>query len=315
MEREQMEFDVVVVGAGPAGLATACRLRQLAIEHGRELSVCVLEKGVEIGAHTLSGAVFEPRVLNELFPNWQELGAPLDTPVVRDEIYFFGSANSARRVPSALVPAPMHNNGNYVISLGRLCRWLGEQAEGLGVDLFPGFAAAELLIDEQGVVGGVLTGDMGRGKDGEPKESFQPGMELRAKYTVFAEGCRGHLGKELIERYGLADGKEPQHYAIGLKELWEIPSDRHDSGLVMHGAGWPLRGEGSGGSFLYHGDDNTVAVGLIVDLNYANPWLSPFDEFQRFKHHPVIRRHLEGGKRISYGARAITKGGWYALPK
>ncbi len=314
MPREEMQFDVLVVGGGPAGLASACRLRQLALAQERELSVCLIEKGAEIGAHILSGAIFEPRALEELFPDWQERDAPLDVPVLRDEVYYFPHESNALRLPGFAVPKSMHNAGNYVISLGRLCRWLGEQAEALGVEVFPGFAAAKLLI-EGGAIAGVITGDMGRAKDGAEKADFQPGMALRAKYTVFAEGCRGHLGKELIERYDLAKERTTQHYAIGLKELWEVPGDWHEPGLVVHGAGWPLEGHASGGSFLYHGADNTVAVGLIVDLNYTNPYLSPFEEFQRFKHHPLIRRHLEDGKRIAYGARAIAKGGLHALPK
>lgn len=309
-----MEFDVLVVGGGPAGFATAIRLRQLALEQGRELSVCLIEKGAEIGAHILSGAIFEPRALKELFPDWQTREAPLDVPVTRDDVRYFLHQGRALRLPGFAIPKPMHNEGNYIISLGKLCHWLGEQAEALGVEVFPGFAAAELLI-EGDVVVGVVTGDMGRARDGEEKPDFQPGMALKAKYTVFAEGCRGHLGKQLVARYQLAAGRAPQHYAIGLKELWEIPAAQHQPGLVVHGAGWPLHGKASGGSFLYHGADNTVAVGLIVDLNYTNPYLSPFEEFQRFKHHALIRQHLQGGKRIAYGARAIAKGGLNALPK
>ncbi|MCX8086441.1 MAG: electron transfer flavoprotein-ubiquinone oxidoreductase [Rhodocyclaceae bacterium] len=314
MEREEMEFDVLVVGGGPAGLACAIRLKQLAAAAGRELSVCLLEKGAEIGAHILSGAVFETRALDELIPDWRARGAPLGVPVLRDEVYYFPHESNALRLPGFALPKTMHNAGNYVISLGKLCRWLGSEAEALGVEIFPGFAAAELLI-EAGVVTGVVTGELGRAKDGSEKPDYQPGMALKAKYTVFAEGCRGHLGKALIERFDLAAGRDPQHYAIGLKELWEVPAERHEPGLVVHGAGWPLEGNANGGSFLYHGEDNTIAVGLIVDLNYANPYLSPFEEFQRFKQHPVIRRHLAGGRRIAYGARAIAKGGFSSLPK
>ena len=312
MEREAMEFDVVIVGAGPAGLSAAIRLKQL----NAELNVCILEKGSEVGAHILSGAVIESRALDELLPDWKAQGAPLHTAVTADQVYLLRSPDSGVKFPNAFVPKTMHNQGNYIISLGNLCRWLGEQAESLGVEIFPGFAAAEILFNDEGSVKGVATGDMGVGADGEPKEGYEPGMELHAKYTLFAEGCRGHLGKQLMTRYQLDANATAQHYGIGLKELWEVSAEKHRPGLVVHGAGWPLSESGSsGGFFLYHLEDNQVVVGLIADLNYANPHLSPFDEFQRLKHHPVIRQHLEGGKRLAYGARAITKGGFYALPK
>lgn len=319
MEREYMEFDVVIVGAGPAGLSAACRLKQRAAEAGSEISVCVVEKGSEVGAHILSGAVFEPRALNELFPDWKELGAPLNTEVKRDDIYVLKDAGSATKVPDLFVPKTMHNHGNYIISLGNLCRWLAQQAENLGVEIYPGFAAQEALFDDNGVVRGIVTGDLGVDREGNPKDGlYTPGMELRAKYTLFAEGCRGHIGKQLIKRFNLDSESDVQHYGIGLKEIWEIDPARHEQGLVVHTAGWPLdvmAKDNTGGSFLYHLENNQVVVGLIVDLSYANPYLSPFDEFQRLKHHPVISQYLEGGKRISYGARAIAKGGLNSLPK
>ncbi|WP_415903655.1 electron transfer flavoprotein-ubiquinone oxidoreductase [Neptuniibacter sp. QD29_5] len=315
MARESMEFDVVIVGAGPAGLSTACRLMQQAQEAEKELTVCVVEKGSEVGAHILSGAVIESRALDELFPDWKEQGAPLNTPVTEDQIFMLKDEEKATQVPNMLVPKTMHNNGNYIVSLGNLCRWLAEQAEQLGVEIFPGFAAAEVLYHEDGSVKGVATGDMGLTESGEQKDSYMPGMELHAKYTVFSEGCRGHLGKELIERFDLAADADAQHYGLGIKELWDIDPDKHKPGLVVHGSGWPLSDGASGGFFLYHTEGNQVVVGLIIDLNYSNPYLSPFDEFQRMKHHPVLKQYLEGGKRVSYGARAITKGGFNALPK
>lgn len=319
MEREFMEFDVVIVGAGPSGLSAACRLKQKAADAGKEISVCVVEKGSEVGAHILSGAVFEPRALNELFPNWKELGAPLHTEVKRDDIYMLKNADSAIKVPGLFVPKTMHNEGNYIISLGNLCRWLAQQAEALGVEIYPGFAAQEALIDENGVVRGIITGDLGVDREGNPKEGYYtPGMELRGKYTLFAEGCRGHIGKQLIKKYDLDSEADAQHYGIGIKEIWDIDPAKHEQGLVVHTAGWPLDlvgNENTGGSFLYHLENNQVVVGLIVDLSYANPHLSPFDEFQRYKHHPVVAQYLEGGKRVAYGARAICKGGLNSLPK
>jgi len=310
-----MEFDVVIVGAGPAGLSAACRLMQQANEAEQELTVCVVEKGSEVGAHILSGAVIESRALDELFPDWKEMGAPLNTPVTEDQIFLLKSETKAQQIPNVLVPKTMHNHGNYIASLGNLCRWLAEQAEQLGVEIFPGFAAAEVLYRDDGSVKGIATGDMGISESGAQKDSYMPGMELHAKYTIFSEGCRGHLGKELIERFDLAADADAQHYGIGIKELWDIEPVKHQPGLVIHGSGWPLSDGASGGFFLYHTENNQVIVGLIVDLNYANPYLSPFDEFQRMKHHPVLKQYLDGGKRVSYGARAITKGGFNALPK
>ncbi|MFD2111064.1 electron transfer flavoprotein-ubiquinone oxidoreductase [Thiorhodococcus fuscus] len=314
-ERESMEFDVVIVGAGPAGLATACRLAQLSSDRQLDLSICVVEKGSEVGAHILSGAVIETRALDELFPDWKEREAPLVTPVTRDQVYLLRDDQNAWSLPSALVPRTLHNEGNYIASVGNLCRWLAAQAEELGVEIFPGFAASEVLFGDQGQVIGIATGDMGVGADGEPKDSYTPGMDLLARYTVFAEGCRGQLGKVLQQRYDLAAGADPQHYGIGFKELWDADPALHEPGLVVHGAGWPLQNGTSGGFFLYHQENNQIAVGLIVDLDYDNPRLSPYDEFQRVKQHPVIARYLKGGKRVAYGARALAKGGFNALPR
>jgi len=312
--RDSMEYDVVVVGAGPGGLAAAIRLKQLAAAQGREVSVCVLEKGAEPGAHILSGAIMDPRALGELIPDWKDRGAPLTQPVVRDEVLFL-SARRAFAAPQWLIPASLNNHGNYIVSLGNVTRWLAREAEALGVEIFPGFAAAEVLYADNGAVKGVATGNLGLDKDGEPGDQFQLGMELHARYTIFAEGARGQLGRELITRYQLDQGRDPQTYGLGLKELWQVPADKAQPGLVVHTAGWPLRSDTYGGSFLYHLEDNKIAIGFVIGLDYKNPWLSPFEEFQRFKTHPAIRQHLDGGQRIGYGARAITAGGLQSLPK
>ncbi|GLS13108.1 electron transfer flavoprotein-ubiquinone oxidoreductase [Hydrogenophaga electricum] len=312
--REAMDYDIVIVGAGPAGLAAAIRLKQLAAAAGSEVSIVVLEKGSQPGAHILSGAVMDPCAIAELFPDWQTQGAPLNQPVTADEVLFL-TETGARKTPGWLVPECFHNEGNYVVSLGAVTRWLAAQAEALGVEIFPGFAAAEVLYDEQGRVRGVATGNLGIGKDGEPHDGFQLGMELTAKYVIFAEGARGQLGKQLIAKFALDVGRDPQSYAIGIKELWEVPADRAKPGLVVHTAGWPMDNATYGGGFLYHLEDGKVTLGFVTGLDYKNPWLSPFEEMQRWKTHPAIRAHIEGGKRIGYGARAITAGGILSLPK
>ena len=314
MARETMDYDVVIVGAGPAGLSAAIRLRQLAAETGHDVSVCVVEKGSEVGAHILSGAVIDPRALNELIPDWKEKDAPLKTPVTEDRFMIL-TENGQIRLPNLLMPPLMNNHGNYIVSLGNVCRWLAQQAEALGVEIYPGFAVAEILYHEDGSVKGVATGDMGVGRNGEHKPGYTQGMELHAKYTFFAEGARGSLTKMLMERFGLRAGVDPQKYGIGLKELWRVDPAKHRPGLVVHSQGWPLSSDTGGGSFMYHLEDNQVAIGFVVHLDYSNPHLSPYDEFQRFKLHPAIRPCLEGGTRISYGARAISEGGLQSIPK
>ena len=311
MERESMEYDVVIVGAGPSGLSAACRLKQL----NSEITVCVVEKGSEVGAHILSGAVLEPRALNELFPDWKQRGAPLNVEVKKDTFLFYTGANSAIKLPNFFIPKPTHNDGNYIVSMGNVCRWLSEQAEAMDVDIYPGFAAAEVVYNEDGSVKGIATGDMGVGHNGDHKPSYAQGMELHAKYTLFAEGCRGHLGKQLIKKFDLDKNSDPQHYGLGIKEIWQVPPEQHEEGLVVHGLGWPLHESGTGGgAFLYHAENNQVFIGLIADLNYSNPHMSPFEEFQRWKHHPETLKYLKGGSRLTYGARAIVKGGLNSLP-
>jgi len=316
VERESMEFDVVVVGAGPAGLSAAIKLSQLAQEQEQEISICVVEKGSEVGAHILSGAVFETSALDELLPDWQATGSPLTTEVKEDVFYYYTSGKSAFQIPNLFLPAPVHNDGNYIVSMGNVCRWLAEQAENMGIEVYPGFAAAEVLFNEDGSVKGIATGDMGISAEGEQKDSYMPGMELHAKYTLFAEGCRGHLGKQLISHFSLDEGKDPQHYGIGIKEVWQIKPELHEEGKVIHGLGWPLAESGSsGGAFMYHAENNEVYLGLITDLNYSNPHVSPFEEFQRWKTHPKTAKYLEGAERLAYGARALAKGGLNSLPK